>query len=283
MIPGGLDSGRLFRAIPARRSTRVYRADPLREEDLTALVALAEEISVFDDVRIDVVEEVPDRFFSGIVGSYFEIKGAPTAIVMSAAGKGERAAWHAGYLGEALVLEATARGIATCWVGGSYRPAVVRQTVGLGDRPIIVIALGYGAEDEPKRVKRRDLDSIAPGVDEWPLWAREAAACVRIAPSSMNRQLWELTLDSSGRMTVNTPSGMALIGGKPRLGGGIAGMHIELAAAHHGVFGVWDEADPDAFVFEPVGTVSWERTALAANPMRLSSVLGAHASEEEPC
>lgn len=283
MIPVGLDSERLFRAIPARRSTRVYHPEPLDEGDLDSLVALADDISVFDDVRIDVVEKVPDRFFSGIVGSYFEIKGAPTAIVMSAVGKGERAAWHAGYLGEALVLEATSRGIDTCWVGGSYRSAVARQTVGLEARPIVVIALGHGAEDEPKRVRRRDLDSIAPGVDEWPPWARVAAECVRVAPSSMNRQLWELALDASGRMAVNTPSGMALIGGKPRLGGGIAGMHIELAAAHHDVFGVWDETDPDAFVFEPVGVVPWERAAPTLSPMRLSSVLGAQASEEEPC
>lgn len=283
MIPGGLDPERLFRAIPARRSTRVYRPESLSDEDLGALVALAEEISTFDDLRIDVVEQVPDRFFSGIVGSYFEIKDAPTAVVMSAVGKSERSAWHAGYLGEALVLEATARGISTCWVGGSYRPVVAKETVGLGDRPIIVIAFGHSAGEEPKRVRRRELESVAPGHEKWPRWAREAAQCVRIAPSSMNRQLWELALDASGRMTVNTPSGMALIGGKPRLGGGIAGMHVELAAAHHDVFGVWDETDPDAFVFEPVGLVAWERTAPASGSMRFSSVLGAHASEEEPC
>lgn len=283
MIPDGLDADRLYAAIPVRRSTRVYRDEPLREDDRSAVGALAERIAVFEDVRVDVIHGVPDGFFSGIVGSYFEIRNAPSALVFSRVGRSDRARWHAGYLGEALVLDATARGIATCWVGGSYRESVVKGTADISERPLIVIALGYGGDEPVKNVKRRDLEAIAPGVGRWPSWARAAAEAVRIAPSSMNRQLWRLDLDDAGRMTVSTPGGLARLGGNPRLGGGIAGLHVELAANRHGVLGVWDERDPDAFVFSPAGAVKPMIGAPAPATVHLHSVLGTQASEEGSC
>ena len=283
MIPAGLDPARLFQAIGTRRSTRTFRNEPLAPDVQQAISALAQEIAIFDDVRVDVIHGVPDGFFTGIIGSYFPVTGAPSAIVFSRVDGTPRERWHAGYLGEALVLEATARGIATCWVGGSYSAGVVKETTGLDDRPIIVIALGHDAGEAPKTAKRRTLESIAPGHERWPLWAREAAECVRIAPSSMNRQLWQLELDRQGRMTVRTPRALIGVGGDRRLGGGIAGMHVELAAARHGVHGAWNEADLDAFVFEPVGAIPLETAAPARAAVRLADPIGVHASKEEPC
>ncbi|HHY93759.1 MAG TPA: nitroreductase, partial [Firmicutes bacterium] len=38
-----------------------------------------------------------------------------------------------GYTGEAVVLEATALGLATCWVGGFFRPEVAARLLGVGE------------------------------------------------------------------------------------------------------------------------------------------------------
>ncbi len=90
-----------------------------------------------------VIRDAPAALFVGIVGAYGGISHAPSALafVGEAGTRGEAV----GYTGEGLVLEATARGLDSCWVAGLFSAHVTAGLAGLalGERVHAVAALGH--------------------------------------------------------------------------------------------------------------------------------------------
>jgi nitroreductase len=154
-----------------------------------------------------------------------------------------------GYTGEGLVLEATALGLATCWVSGFFRPEAARRRLGLspGERVYAVSPLGYAASSYSvkdkvfRRVagsdKRKPLAEVAAG---GPLedWQRKALEAARLAPSATNRQPWRFDV-STGSITVRVDRGRDDGRFSKRLDCGIAMLHLELGARAAGVDGRW--------------------------------------------
>ena len=63
---------------------------------------------------------------------------------------------------EHLVLMATALGLGTCWVGGFDDASEFNRLFGLADNmiPVVVIPIGYPAEDIPPQRPRREMEDI---------------------------------------------------------------------------------------------------------------------------
>ena len=63
---------------------------------------------------------------------------------------------------EHLVLMATALGLGTCWVGGFDDASEFNRLFGLADNmiPVVVVPVGYPAEDIPPQRPRRELADI---------------------------------------------------------------------------------------------------------------------------
>jgi nitroreductase len=63
---------------------------------------------------------------------------------------------------EHLVLMATALGLGTCWVGGFDDASEFNRLFGLADNmiPVVVIPVGYSAEDIPPQRPRREMEDI---------------------------------------------------------------------------------------------------------------------------
>ena len=63
---------------------------------------------------------------------------------------------------EHLVLMATALGLGTCWVGGFDDASEFNRLFGLADNmiPVVVIPVGYPAEDIPPQRPRREMEDI---------------------------------------------------------------------------------------------------------------------------
>ncbi len=63
---------------------------------------------------------------------------------------------------EHLVLMATALGLSTCWVGGFDDASEFNRLFGLADNmiPVVVIPVGYSAEDMPPQRPRREMEDI---------------------------------------------------------------------------------------------------------------------------
>jgi hypothetical protein len=249
-----------FAAIPERASTRTFDGSPISAADLDRLDATCERLrsQMPGTVRAQLVRSVPAGVFTGVFGSYGAVQGA--AAFAAFIGRDD-AHVDIGYLGEAVVLEATLAGLATCWIAGAFDAARTAKLLDLaeGESVQAVAALGHAA---PRRAvpdylaqkwvrsrSRLPLETIAPGATAWPHWARTAAEAARLAPSGKNDQPWRLRLD--GRTLVvarklDRPYWTAA------MDCGIAMLHTELAALHVGMPGRWERlADPDVARFVP--------------------------------
>jgi nitroreductase len=89
-----------------------------------------------------------------------------------------------GYTGEAVVLEAEATGLNTCWIGGMFRREIVESLVSLdkNERVHAIIPFGYARKklNFEERVmagfgimhRRKPLSELVTGLkkEQWPNW-----------------------------------------------------------------------------------------------------------------
>lgn len=244
------DADRWLGALPERRSRRAFDGRPVPAADLDAIEATAAGFLPFDDARVVVVREVPQAFFTGIIGSYGKVAGAPSALVFIADDSSPASAEHCGYTGEGIVLEANARGLQTCWISGSFSRSAVTAAIPLGAHEVVraISPVGHAVAEpttaerrlfgatKPKR--RRGLDEIAPGHEQWPAWAVAGLNAARIAPSAMNRQPWRFRMQDGAVVVATAGPSMPLA--PARLDCGIAMLHFELGARGEGCDGAWE-------------------------------------------
>lgn len=237
-------------AIPHRISSRRYDGSSVPDALLERLEQTCQRLTTpAGRARPVLVRQAPPEVFTGLVGSYGRVEGAPT---LAAFVGRDDAALEAGYVGEAVVLDATAIGVDSCWIAASFDAGRAGRLVGLGDgeRVHAIAALGHatktiGAGERLMRAgvrarHRLPIDAIAPGHESWPAWAREAAEAARLAPSGANKQPWRLDMD--GDALVFTKA-VKTYWTAP-LDFGIAMLHAELGAAHAGVSGTWVVGSP---------------------------------------
>ncbi len=132
------------------------------------------------------------------------------------------AAIHAGISGEAFLLEAVSLGLGTCWVA-AFKRGGVNVPLEEGEKVKAVIALGIPGEEGGARKRKKLTEICSPDPSDWPLWAYNAAECVRIAPSAVNLQPWRLSFAGRTLMLSSARPGA-------HLDMGIAIMHMILGA-----------------------------------------------------
>ena len=146
------------------------------------------------------------------------------------------AAYHAGISGEAFVLEAVSLGLGACWLG-SFKRKLVAETLQSGEKLAAIIALGVPAESSAPARRRKTLQQICGGDPaSWPLWAYNAAECVRNAPSAMNLQPWRLSFAGRTLLLRRTLLSSPLVMG-------IALLHMSLGAGDKAHVIRWGEKD----------------------------------------
>jgi hypothetical protein len=255
-------AARWLAAIPTRRSRRGYTDRRVPAAELDTLESLARGWVPWTGARVAVLREAPPAVFAGMVGAYGGVSGATSALVFicNQGLDGEAV----GYTGEALVLEATALGLDTCWVAGLFRASPIERLIPLQpeERILAISALGYAASDPSRRERllfgagrpkaRRSFDEIAAGHAEWPSWAQAAVSAARIAPSAMNRQPWRFSHNAEG-LRIDY-AGPEIPRTSKRLDCGIAMLHAEIGAASEGVFGRWESLTGHRVgLFRPAG------------------------------
>jgi hypothetical protein len=252
-------------AVVRRRSRRAFDGVDVEIDQLEELGRFCEVWRPYPDARVVLVPTPAEDVFTGIIGGYGKVTGAPHVLLFIADGKAPFADQHAGYTGEAVILEATRLGLDTCWIGGFFDTAKVARLTALSlqERVYSVSPLGYAlvSASATERAmqglagahKRKAVDKLAPGIRKggWPQWAISAVETARLAPSAVNRQPWRFRYDGHGLVlardnAIETPKV------SKRLDGGIAMLHVELAAASHGVQGAWtDLTGTDIARFDP--------------------------------
>jgi len=233
-----------FEAIPRRLSSRRFDGVPVDPALLDRLDETCRRLAAGAQARPVLVREAPPEVFTGLVGSYGRIEGSPSAVAFVGV---KEPACDVGYIGEAIVLDATAAGLDTCWLAAAFDAERTGAMVDLAEHERVhaITALGtavakIGVSERLTRTtlrarSRLPLDKTAPGHEGWPTWAQEAAAAVRLAPTGANRQPCRMRVEDGSFVIATVP--------KPYwtapLDLGIAMLHAEVGAAHAGVRGEW--------------------------------------------
>ena len=222
-----------YDAIYARSSVRRYAGAPDKEQ-LARLGALCRKLS-WQGVTI--------RMFKG-PGLKSGIKGTDVYAVIVA--KNGTPMEMEGFMGEALVLEATAMGLGTCWLGAFFYPDVVSRNVNLQNDESIHCVIAIGKVDAlPKpQPKRKELEKVC-GMSEGQLaelgaWQKEAVLAARVAPSAINMQPWRIVADKTSVSILETT---VLYKKYAPLDRGICMLHAAVGAHHAGREAIWKKVD----------------------------------------
>jgi len=250
-----------YPALFKRQSRRSFLPRLPEEEKVARLERVCREFRPFSEVRVGLVKDKPGKVFKGIIGRYGKVTGAPHYMVFAGDMSAPRVQECAGYVGEAVILEATALGLGTCWVGGMFRPEAAAAHFPLGDREKVlsVTPVGYAEESYntteklfkrfAKSAKRKSLNHLIINGHIHSPWVGRALEAARLAPSAANRQPWRFSIgDDSITISIETARDSSFI--SRRLDCGIAMLHIELGALAAGVTGRWEFLDnPDVAKF----------------------------------
>jgi nitroreductase len=224
------------------------------EEKVARLEKVCREFRPFPEARAELVRSKPDQIFKGLIGAYGRVNDAPCY----AAFIGDLSSPHVqettGYTGEGIILEATALGLNTCWVGGFFRPEMVKHHIPLreNEKILSVTPIGYAVEKKgfsekslsafARSHRRRPLDDLTDGPIPEP-WMEKAIGAARLAPSAVNRQPWRFRIQKNA-VFVSTDSRRSASPISKRLDCGIAMLHLELGARTAGVNGKWEFLKP---------------------------------------
>ncbi len=199
------------------------------------------------------------------LGTYGVISGANIYII-GVVNKTEKDEVEFGYLFEKIVLFATAQGLGTCWLGGTFKRNDFEQKAALEENEFIPIVSPVGNKREKTRLldmamragagsnKRKpwhelffDRNEATPLTEEAAGEYKTVLEMVQIAPSASNKQPWRIIKDGNKYMFYicrNDGYGMASYDlQKNDLG--IAMCHFELAAKELGLKGGWVKEQPD--------------------------------------
>lgn len=211
-----------------------------------------------------------DRRALAGLGTYGFIKGAPGFIVGAVPG-GAKDLEDYGYCLERAVLEATALGLQTCWLGGTFTKSSFARAVGAGPGEVVpaVAAVGHPApgSKESRMRQRIGAHSRLPWDPlffdegfEYPLAEADAGEfapvleAVRWSPSASNKQPWRV-IRSGGSwhfyLQRTKGYGKGFISAAlvkmvdlQRVDMGIAMCHFALVAAEKGLSGRWVTEEP---------------------------------------
>jgi len=164
----------LMETILARRSIRRYRSDPVPDEKLDYILEAARLAPSWRNQqcwRFIVVKDEEKRRAITERGWTAE---APVMIVgcarpgLSGGNAGQQYYMlDMGIAMEHMVLAATEQGLGTCWIGGQFDEATVKEVLGIPDdvRVVALLPVGYPAE-APDAKDRKPIDEIV-GHEKW--------------------------------------------------------------------------------------------------------------------
>lgn len=264
----------IVKVIEMRHSCRSYIDSPLTESDRKNLSEIVSErvASPYGGCARFVLfaAEPSDGNALKKLGTYGFIRN-PAAFIAGVIKEPEMNLEDFGYSMERIILHASAMGLGSCWLGGSFSRSGFAQRAGIAEGEIIpaVASIGYAAERKTvtdrilraaagsdKRKNRNEL-FFGSGSDELNISADSgygrALEMVRLAPSASNKQPWRVVKEEGAdifHFFIERSPGYSMqvkfIGGTDlqRVDMGIAMCHFEYTALESGLKGVWVKRNP---------------------------------------
>ncbi|MBN1305283.1 MAG: nitroreductase family protein [Anaerolineales bacterium] len=278
--------------IKERYSVRTYLTKPVAQETQAVLQSYLDNLKtgpLGTPVRLGMIAAAEkDRQSLHRLGTYGFIKN-PTGFILGAVQTGPHALEDYGYVMEQALLQATALGLGTCWLGGSFTQSSFARKAKKQRNEIIpaVTSIGYPAPNAREKdwIRRRArADTRKPWnllyfhrSFQTPLTKKDiehsyvqGLEMVRIAPSASNKQPWRIVKDGSRwhffcQRTPGYGKGswyftLLHLADLQRLDVGIAMCHFELTVRELGSKGKWIVSDPGLELIDEktLYIASWE-------------------------
>ncbi len=251
-------------AIEIRHSSRTFTAQPLSEDLCKSMEQFLDYVNNgIEGVRAVFVRDGGNKVVQSIIGSYGLIKGVRSYIAFIADQKDIKFPEKIGYLGEMCVLEATAKGLQTCWISGTFKPQTVEKQIRIApnEKVIAITPLGYtrGKKSIVEKImkkatgsqQRKSVEELCPEgyKQSYPKWIKDSIELARVAPSAVNKQPWRFIIGENNdniKIRINDSRNVE----RKRLDCGIAMLHIEIGALSNGIEGEWSYSElPDIAVY----------------------------------
>lgn len=191
--------------IESRKSVRTYLPAELSSEQIEAVERAVRSANAASEgkVTLSLVESGEDFQPS----TYGVIKGASHFILMAYNKHNIHDCIRAGFLMERVVLAATAVGLGTCWIGGTFKQNSFAKAVTTDGSFSLNIVVPFGIAASRKRLLERITGAIAGSRNRKPFSElffsndfstpldsdnrfTHALAMMRLAPSAVNEQPW---------------------------------------------------------------------------------------------
>ncbi|EFE28856.1 hypothetical protein HMPREF0389_00778 [Filifactor alocis ATCC 35896] len=237
-------------AMKKRCSRRKYTNRPI---DSKYVQQLEDSIALYNKesgLNIKLVIGSGAELFSGFRKSYGLFVGVQNYIAMIGSKTLPNRMEKVGRFGEKIILEATAMGLSTCWVGTSYDKNAAKELCEGNEELDCVIAVGYS--DEKHSLKERMMEygthrqnkskeALIEAEEHVPEWFKQGMDAVYLAPTARNLRPFVFEY-KDGQVTASTtvPTETAMIDL------GIAKLHFELGAR----VGSWDYGNGSHYYFD---------------------------------
>ena len=190
------------------------------------------------------------ELFNGFRKSYGLFVGVQNYIAMIGSKELPERMEKVGRFGEKIILEATAMGLSTCWVGTSYDKKAAATLCSANDALDCVIAIGYS--DKEHSLKERMMEygmhrqnkakkTLTEAENPVPEWFKQGMDAVYLAPTARNLRPFVFKY-KDGQVTafITNPTETAMIDL------GIAKLHFELGAGG----GSWEYGNGGHYCFD---------------------------------
>ena len=207
--------------IKARHSVRSYLDKPIEAEKAEKLKAKIAECNAAGGLRLQFCPDA-GKTFNRVLNKFMGLGSAPS--VIACIGRdGDDLEERIGYYGERLVRFAQGLGLNTCWAG-TFNPKNVPAEIGEGERLVIVIAIGYGA-NQGKQHRSKDPEKVITSGGEKPYWFNYGVEMALLAPTAINQQKFLIDLKEDGSVTFADQGGIF-----SKVDLGIVRYHFEVGA-----------------------------------------------------
>lgn len=196
-------------AIQARISRRTYLDTPIAPQTLAALMQKIDEVNAESGLNVTWQADGEAAMAGG--RSYGMFRGVRSMLLLKGSAELPHLREKAGYYGELLILQATALGLGTCWVGGTFDKKLL--AVPAGEELVCVVPVGNvreqaslkekllrGAMHRKSKTVEELLQADEPVSEE----LRRAMELVQRAPTARNAQKVIFKL-AGGQITAHVP------------------------------------------------------------------------------
>ncbi|MBP3361517.1 MAG: nitroreductase [Clostridia bacterium] len=186
--------------IRQRHSVRQYLDKRIEPEKITQIKEKIAEINAKSGLNIQLIES-PENVFGGFINKLIGWSRVPCGIAIcgkTAPDLEEKC----GYFGEELVLFLQEIGLNTCWVG-TFNEKNVKPKLDDGEKVVITIALGYGANGGSPH-KSKTIEKVTNVSGDMPDWFKNGVEAALLAPTAINQQKFVISLSDNGIAEINT-------------------------------------------------------------------------------